>query len=116
MQAIIVMAVSSHPEGEYLTFKQIESMFSIDKEELKKNLIPLVKPGSKQIMLKNPNVQLFTPEDKFKIKQDFKYKSRLVKINAFQKKENKEQIEKTKEKVLQERKVAIKALIVRLLK
>lgn len=123
VQAILLLYISNKTENNEVTVGDLKKVLDIEKKEFSKNLIPLVK---KKVLLKTPEVnklskikkkvEKFDDTDLLKINKDFNSKQKFVKINAFQLKENKKQVEMTTEKVLRERKFAIEALIVKLMK
>jgi ribosomal protein L25 (general stress protein Ctc) len=116
VQAIYLLHLSKC-ENYQTTFEELKKIMKLSDSEINKNLIPLViGKGDKQVLIKEPEAKKFKDDDLIRINLKFKSKSKKVKINQFQRKETKEEIEMTNEKVLRERKHAIEALIVRLMK
>ena len=114
-QAILLSLLD---ENEIMTYQEVSSYFNIEQSELKKHLIPLfLQKGDKEsLLLKVPATKSFSNEDKISMNKQFSSKTKYVRINAFQKKESKEEIEKTTEAIMEERKLAIEASIVRVMK
>ena len=114
-QAILLSLLD---EKESMTYQEVSSYFNIENSELKKHLIPLfIQKAEKQpLLLKVPATNSFQSGDKISINMAFSSKNKYVRINAFQKKESKEEIEKTTEAIMEERKLAIEASIVRVMK
>ena len=101
---------------ETLTAKDIQSHTEIALEDMKRNLQSLVRSN---LLLKDPSSPKNKIEetDSFQINMNFKSKFHRVKINLGSvSKENVTQIAKTNKKITEDRKLAIQAAIVRIMK
>ena len=98
------------------SFKDIKTKFSKLTRYITPQLIPLCKKGSKQILLKSPDTEAFKDSDTFKVNISFESKKKKVTFNTLNRREMKEDIEETRERVLQERLFSIESLTVRLMK
>jgi len=113
LQALMLAFVEANPDT---SFKDIKNRFSKLARYITPHLIPLCKKGPKQILKKSPDTETFKDSDTFAINLDFDSKKKKVTFNQLSKREVKEDIEETREKVLQERLYAIESLIVRTMK
>ena len=108
-----MLLFNSHQQ---LTYSQIKHNLGKLSPYLTSHLIPLCKPGSRQILQKQPLTESFKDSDIFTVLQDFTSKKRKLTYNTMQRREAKEDIDQTREKVLNERLFAIESNIVRILK
>jgi len=113
IQAIILLLFNNKEE---LTFDEIKEIINIDPEDLKTNLMSFL-IAKERIIKKEPETSTKISEtDKFSINTEFTSKRKQFKINPLQKKETKEEIDQTTNRVLQERQYLLDAAIVRVMK
>lgn len=103
-------------EKETFTYGELKQRFSKLVAQIPSHLIPLCKPGKTQVLLKTPMSESFNAGDTFKVNYDFSAKNKKLTFNTLHKRELKEDIDETRDKVLNDRLYAIESLIVRLLK
>ncbi|KAJ6228399.1 cullin-4b [Anaeramoeba flamelloides] len=116
-------------EDESYTLSQLKSVLQIDEIPLTRNLLALIQKKSPVLSLENSNSSIsqsnlsindidfrFNPETVFKLNSDFSSKNRKVKVNSVQIIETKKEKKKIKQRVFQERKQALDACIVRIMK
>ena len=99
-----------------LTFSAIHNLLPFDPEELKKGLFSLFFMKEKVLLKSGVDQKALTPQDEFKINENYQSKAKIVKINSVSKKETANEIRETEEKVLHERQYVIDASIVRIMK
>eukprot|EP01017_Pseudomicrothorax_dubius_P043914 TRINITY_DN7379_c0_g1_i2.p1 TRINITY_DN7379_c0_g1~~TRINITY_DN7379_c0_g1_i2.p1 ORF type:complete len:769 (-),score=206.50 TRINITY_DN7379_c0_g1_i2:79-2385(-) len=93
-----------------------EDIRSLLISELKKTLISMSVMKTTLLLKENAQTQSVTPKETFKLNEAFTSKSSHLKINSIQKRETREQVEATTEKVLNERKYQFEAAFVRIMK
>lgn len=98
------------------TFAQIKSKFAQLALHIPSQLIPLCKPGSKQIIIKTPMTESFMPDDVFKLNGGFTSKKKKITFDTYNKRESAADIEDTITRVMADRLMAIDSRIVRLMK
>lgn len=98
------------------TYGQLKSAFPPLTAHISSHLIPLCKGGPRQILLKKPDTQSFKDSDVFTLNTEFVSKKKKITFNTMIKRESKEDIQQTREKVLEERLYSIESMIVRILK
>ena len=113
LQALMLMTLNGK---EKFTYAEIKQAFPKLSQQIPSHLIPLCKPGKSQVLLKNPATESFMPTDVFSLNADFASRNKKITLNTLHKRELKEDIDETREKVLNDRLYAIEGLIVRLLK
>ena len=113
VQAVVLLLFNDQAQ---LTYSQIKQHLGKLASYLTSHLIPLCKPGPKQILQKQPQTESFKDSDTFRVLPDFTSKKRKLTFNTMQRREAKEDIDLTREKVLNERIFAIESNIVRILK
>jgi len=113
-QALILLLFNKKDE---YTFDEIKEIINIDPEDLKTNLMSFL-ISKEKIVRKEPELanNKINETDKFSINNEFTSKRKQFKINPLQKKETKEEIDQTTNRVLQERQYLLDAAIVRIMK
>jgi len=113
IQAVILLMFNNKEE---FTFDELKEIINIDPEDLKTNLMSFL-VAKERIVKKEPEASNKISEtDKFSINKEFTSKRKQFKINPLQKKETKEEIDQTTNRVLQERQYLLDASIVRIMK
>jgi cullin 3 len=100
-----------------LTFNEIAQQTKIPTQDLKKNVLALtVKNIQHDRLLNKDKETTMSPDTVFELNSDFKSKLIKVKISPVVLKESKEQFEETQQKMDEERKWAMDATVVRIMK
>ena len=101
-------------EHQSLTYQQILQMTQIPANELHPHLIPLIK---QKILVKNPAIQSFSAEDVMQVNSEFKsnmYRNKVVVLSS--KTQKGEESKKVQGKVEDDRRYAIEAAIIKVMK
>ncbi|KAL4486156.1 hypothetical protein ABPG72_012209 [Tetrahymena utriculariae] len=100
-----------------LSYTEIHNLIQIDEEELKKNLVSLYAMKDTQKLLnKSGEPKRVDETDIFEVNEAYQSKKKLIKVNSIFKKETKEDVKETTDRVLTERGFVLDASIVKILK
>ncbi|ODQ66503.1 ubiquitin-protein ligase [Nadsonia fulvescens var. elongata DSM 6958] len=116
---VILMLFNNVPEGEFLTFEQIQDLTSIPTSELTRHLQSIAVAHTTRILTKEPMSKNIKPTDKFSFNANFespKLKIRVLAVSSGNKVENDIERKETLQKVEQDRKYETDAAIVRIMK
>ncbi|KAJ5585506.1 uncharacterized protein N7459_005306 [Penicillium hispanicum] len=119
--ALIILALFNDvPDGQSLTFKEIQTHSQIPEYDLIRNLQSLAVAPKTRVLRKEPMSKDVKPTDRFSVNNDFQ--SQFVKIRigvvsgGANKVENQDQREETEKKMVEQRGGTIEAAIVRIMK
>nr|VWP01822.1 Glutamyl-tRNA synthetase (EC [Ganoderma boninense] len=111
-QAVILLLFN---EGEEFTYADIKEQTNLDDAELQRTLQSL-SLGKKRVLTKTPGGRDVAATDLFSYNGDFKDPRRVVHINSIQSKETAEETKRTQSSIEADRKHALDAAIVRVMK
>lgn len=117
---VVLLLFNDLPEGEWLTFEDIQARTNIHQNDLINTLTSLAVMKNTKVLLKEPATKAAVkPTDKFSFNREFTSKViriKMAQVNAASKVENDEERKQTDEKTLETRKYIIDAAIVRIMK
>ncbi|KAL1875600.1 hypothetical protein Plec18167_005536 [Paecilomyces lecythidis] len=114
-QAIVLLLFNDVPEGETLSYPQIQEATGLSDPELKRTLQSLA-CAKYRVLSKKPKGKEIDPTDIFAYNTNFSDAKMRIKINQIQLKETKEENKTTHERVAADRHYETQAAIVRIMK
>lgn len=116
---VVMLLFNDLPEGESLTFAQIQEKTNISAPDLARTLTAIAVAPKSRVLLKEPPTKSVKPTDTFSFNAAFQSKTIKIKapiINAVSKVEDSQERKLTEDKTTQERSHVIDAAIVRTMK
>ncbi|KAJ5817560.1 Winged helix-turn-helix transcription repressor DNA-binding [Penicillium robsamsonii] len=114
-QAIVLLLFNDIPDGESMSYTQIQEATGLSDPELKRTLQSLA-CAKYRVLSKNPKGKDVNSSDQFSYNANFSDKQLRIKINQIQLKETKEETKSTHERVAADRQFETQAAIVRIMK
>ncbi|KAJ5952020.1 Winged helix-turn-helix transcription repressor DNA-binding [Penicillium vulpinum] len=114
-QAIVLLLFNDIPDGESMSYPQIQEATGLSDPELKRTLQSLA-CAKYRVLSKNPKGKDVNSSDQFSYNTSFSDKQLRIKINQIQLKETKEETKSTHERVAADRHFETQAAIVRIMK
>ncbi|KAJ5442599.1 Winged helix-turn-helix transcription repressor DNA-binding [Penicillium cf. griseofulvum] len=114
-QAIVLLLFNDIPDGESMSYPQIQEATGLSDPELKRTLQSLA-CAKYRVLTKNPKGKDVNSSDQFSYNKSFSDKQMRIKINQIQLKETKEETKTTHERVAADRHFETQAAIVRIMK